>query len=46
MAVPNPQQYKGMRGSAPIVMQGQTAGSFGNEPMMKDRVDGPTPLKP
>ena len=46
MAVPSPQQYKGMRGSAMIIAQGQTSGSFGNEPNMQAKVAGPNPLKP
>ena len=43
MAVPSPQQYKGARGSAPIEKQGQTVGSFGADPNMSIKADGPTP---
>lgn len=41
MAVPSPQQYKGARGGAPIIKQGQTTGSFGGNPSAQVRADGP-----
>ena len=42
MAIPNPQQYKGAKGSAPIEKQGQTVGSYGGDPSINIRANGPT----
>jgi len=41
MAVPNPQQYKGAKGGAPIEKMGQTVSAFGSNPSINARVPEP-----
>lgn len=41
MAVPNPQQYKGAKGSAPIEKMGQTVSAFGSDPNRNAQVPQP-----
>lgn len=37
--------YTGKGGKAPIIKQGQTSGSYGNDPHVTSRVKGATPLE-